>query len=114
MVDEILRILDRSAFFTIIFIFVDIIKIVFSCLVLYFFGLELQNTQYKSWLCLVLFIVQNFIEVAYCFTKFIHIIIIKQKKVLKMFFSGKEITFNPYEITKKERILEIIYYTITL
>lgn len=111
MVDEILRILDKSALFTVLFLLVDIVKTFFACLILYFYENDLKNSEKSLWLSLVLFVVENILEMAYFLTKFLQIIF-KQRKIIRLFFTGKEINFNPYDQTRQDKIFECIYYTI--
>ena len=109
MVNEILRILDKTLIFTVIFILIDLIKMVLSCLVLYFLDQSLIDRQ--PCICLILFVIQNILETAYLMSKLIQTIL-KQKTVLNMYLKGKEIIFNPYEANSKEKLLEYLYFSI--
>jgi len=111
MVNEILRILDKTIIFTIIFILVNLIKIVCSCVVLYY--LEEQYYGCESWLVLILFVSQNVVEAAYLMIKLIQTLG-KQRIVLGMYCTGKEINFNPYETNPRDKILELFYYAIMM
>lgn len=108
MVNEILRILDKTMIFTIIFIIIHLIKIICSSVVLYF--LEGQYYSEQAWLVLVLFLSQNALEVGYLMTKLVQTLG-KQKIVLGMYCGGKEINFNPYEPSPNDKILEYFYYS---
>ena len=108
MVNEILRILDKTMIFTIIFIIIHLIKIICSSIVLYF--LDGQYYSEQAWLVLVLFLSQNALEVGYLMTKLVQTLG-KQKIVLEMYFGGKEINFNPYEPSPNDKILEYFYYS---
>ena len=108
MVNEIIRILDKTMIFTIVFIIVHLIKIVCSSVVLYF--LDGQYYAEQAWLVLILFLSQNALEVGYLLTKLIQTLG-KHKIVLKMYCSGKEINFNPYEPGPNDKIMEYFYYS---
>lgn len=111
MVAEILRILDKTIIFSVVFSIINLIKIVCSSIVLYKLNSNYDNED--SRLVLLLFITQNFIEACYLLTKLMQTLG-KQKKVLLMYSAGKEITYNPYEAGLFDRILEVTYYMIML
>lgn len=113
MVNEILRILDRSLLFTISFMLIDILKVVCSSLVLFFLDRNWDEIDIEAWICLILFVIQNVFEILYFLSKLVQNLF-KQKTVINIFLSGSEINFNPYEAKKNEKIMEYLYYLIMM